>query len=387
VANSLDSQPGAINTGPSDSHLKNALNAKLGAAAVPRLAILPDILTRGGAILPPEHPDYPALFALVVREFTERFLAGDISVARYFTGPPVELPLSVRHLYEPPALQTSSPEEENIKEAKELQQATAPEPDQDIVTETGKISPPEIAEAGSVLQSQPPAPFADLRTEEIPGDPPAPATPHDLSHTATQTPEHLVQPRPANPLLFPPNKRPRTGKIAKLPNELRHLVCQQLYDEVPFSQILNFLGEEGATRITKQNITSWKAGGYRDWLAQEEERLRKEARLNHITRTIRSKGSLDDVALSLALNQLFETLDAFEVKLLKRRLSKNPQMYPVVVQALLSLVKARQSFSTPPLTNLPDKPSPGDPDFILPEAERGISEETLKKITDAIRLY
>src|SRR5438046_36533 len=60
---------------------------------------------------------------------------------------------------------------------------------------------------------------------------------------------------------------------------------------------------------------------------------------------------------------------------------------PVASQALLSLVKARQSLSTPPLTNLPDKPSPGDPDFILPEAERGISEETLKKITDAIRLY
>jgi hypothetical protein len=97
----------------------------LRAAAGPRLAILPDILTRGGAILDPDHPDYPALFALAVGEFTERFLAGDISVARYFKGPPIELPLSVRHLYEPPALQTSSPE--NIKEAKAYSRQPRPD--------------------------------------------------------------------------------------------------------------------------------------------------------------------------------------------------------------------------------------------------------------------
>src|SRR5436189_1943994 len=108
-----------------------------------------------------------------------------------------------------------------------------------------------------------------------------------------------MAPSPA-PLLFPANKRPRTGKVAQLPEELRHLVSQQLYDEVPFTEIINSLADQGHAGFNKPNITAWKLGGYRDWLVQEEHRLRKEARQDHIIRMIRSKGSLDDVALSLA---------------------------------------------------------------------------------------
>jgi hypothetical protein len=190
-----------------------------------------------------------------------------------------------------------------------------------------------------------------------------------------------------NPLLFPPNKRPRTGKVAKLPDELRNSVSQQLYDEVPFAQIIRRLDEQGHPGFNTNNINSWKIGGYRDWLCLEEHRLPQEARQNQIVRTIRSKGSLDDAALSLALNQVFEVLDGFEITLLQNRLSEHPQMYPVVVHALLKLVRARSTFSAHALSHLPVTPSPHDPDYVIPDDERGLTEETLKKITDAIHLF
>ena len=80
-------------------------------------------------------------------------------------------------------------------------------------------------------------------------------------------------------------------------------------------------------------------------------------------------------------------LDAFDVKLLHVRLVEKPQMYPVVVQALLKLVKARKTSKNCAPLNHSVKPSPNDPDFVLPDAERGLTKETLKKITDAIRLF
>jgi hypothetical protein len=79
-------------------------------------------------------------------------------------------------------------------------------------------------------------------------------------------------------------------------------------------------------------------------------------------------------------------LDGFEVKLLQSRLSDNPQMYPTIVQALLKLVKARKSPGLSSLENLNGKPSWDDPDDTLPEAERGLSDETIKKMIAALNL-
>src|SRR5689334_12319340 len=38
-----------------------------------------------------------------------------------------------------------------------------------------------------------------------------------------------------NPMLFLPGKHLRMGKIAQLPDDIRHSLCQQMYDEVPYS--------------------------------------------------------------------------------------------------------------------------------------------------------
>jgi len=73
----------------------------------------------------------------------------------------------------------------------------------------------------------------------------------------------------------------RTGKIARLPREIRDQLNRRLCDGEPGSQLvvwLNSLPESqavlargfGARAISEQNLSEWKQGGYRDWLTRQD---------------------------------------------------------------------------------------------------------------------
>ena len=68
----------------------------------------------------------------------------------------------------------------------------------------------------------------------------------------------------------------RTGKIARLPKDLRDRVNAMLDDGVPYKTILAELDARrdrwppGLTGINKMNLTHWKEGGYQDWRRERE---------------------------------------------------------------------------------------------------------------------
>ncbi len=75
----------------------------------------------------------------------------------------------------------------------------------------------------------------------------------------------------------------RNGKIARLPKAIRDRLNQQIHDGVPGKALvrwLNGLNEVvdilvrhfNSTRVTEQNLSEWKQGGYQDWLKQQERR-------------------------------------------------------------------------------------------------------------------
>ena len=73
----------------------------------------------------------------------------------------------------------------------------------------------------------------------------------------------------------------RTGKIARLPRDIREQLNRKLQDGEPgvrlvewlngLPQVRQTLGEGfGGREISEQNLSEWKAGGYADWLARQE---------------------------------------------------------------------------------------------------------------------
>jgi hypothetical protein len=73
----------------------------------------------------------------------------------------------------------------------------------------------------------------------------------------------------------------RVGKIARLPHAVRNLLNQRLHDGEPGPRLLAWLNalpevqavlaaEFAGRPINAQNLSDWKQGGYRDWVAQQE---------------------------------------------------------------------------------------------------------------------
>ena len=62
----------------------------------------------------------------------------------------------------------------------------------------------------------------------------------------------------------------RTGKIARLPREVREELNLRLERPEPGPQILAWLNGEP---VTKQNLSHWRQGGFRNWLTREDLRL------------------------------------------------------------------------------------------------------------------
>ncbi len=73
----------------------------------------------------------------------------------------------------------------------------------------------------------------------------------------------------------------RTGKIARLPRSVREQLNRRLQDGEPGTRLVKWLNvaaevqsmlaeEFGGRAINEQNLSEWKQGGYRDWLAQQE---------------------------------------------------------------------------------------------------------------------
>src|SRR3954466_5943643 len=56
-------------------------------STVPQFIKTPDVYSRQGELLTPEHPDYPAILAIITRELSERFQNGETTLAHYFASP------------------------------------------------------------------------------------------------------------------------------------------------------------------------------------------------------------------------------------------------------------------------------------------------------------
>lgn len=73
----------------------------------------------------------------------------------------------------------------------------------------------------------------------------------------------------------------RTGKIARLPRDIRNQLNRRLQDGEPGNRLVEWLNslpevrqvlaeDFGGREINEQNFSDWKAGGHQDWLARQE---------------------------------------------------------------------------------------------------------------------
>ena len=123
----------------------------------------------------------------------------------------------------------------------------------------------------------------------------------------------------------------RYGKIARLPRDLRDQLNRRLDDGEPGVQIVNWLNELpevqavlsrnfDGRKINEQNLTEWKAGGYRNWQALQEMLAQtREMAADAVELTRATSGKLSDhlaaILAALVANWDGEPTDEFRTKL------------------------------------------------------------------------
>lgn len=144
----------------------------------------------------------------------------------------------------------------------------------------------------------------------------------------------------------------RTGKIARLPKEMRDVVNTMLRDGATSVAIIKTLEKarlNGATAAdglpieipNEQNVTNWHDGGYNDWLLEQQRlddmRFKREMALEIVRQNEGSK--IHEAALQLASSQLYEVISEFDLASLKELLQEKPEEFSNLVNSLAKLSK------------------------------------------------
>jgi len=137
----------------------------------------------------------------------------------------------------------------------------------------------------------------------------------------------------------PPPPRTRTGKIARLPLDLREEVNEMLRSGDTYQEIALKLAEHGIGDINASNISNWKHGGYVDWLREQQETERSITlpfALERCTRNIQLD-RLQQNALIIATGQLSQIINRFDVQRALDVLHEKPELLPSFISSLTSV--------------------------------------------------
>ena len=150
----------------------------------------------------------------------------------------------------------------------------------------------------------------------------------------TANPQSEIQnPQSSAPALRnPKSRRLRTGKIARLPVDVRDEVSRMLYEGRTHDEIANEINEDNyGQEITRQNIGSWAKGGYQDWLKTHELMASVSLKTElhemfpyHSRKDALELNKVNNFMLAARMNQVLEHLDP---KQLAQLVAADPDLF------------------------------------------------------------
>jgi hypothetical protein len=177
----------------------------------------------------------------------------------------------------------------------------------------------------------------------------------------------------------------RNGKIARLPEEVREMINQNLRAGQSYPAILEQLQALGHPGFKLNNLSGWFQGGYQDWdrARQQAETLKTEREFALQIVKEKGAGTLQAASVELASLQLFKLLSRFDVEALQAELEPSSKQYGELL-AMFSRLMHRtlelQKFKL--LSDQREEELNGGPG----RGERGIPPEKLEYIKSQLRL-
>lgn len=178
----------------------------------------------------------------------------------------------------------------------------------------------------------------------------------------------------------------RTGKVARLPEELRTQVNEFLDDGVDYLHIIGHLNNHGFPGFSPKNLSNWKDGGYQDWLNHRQRMEEVDIKTAYAVELAREadSGKFQQAAVNLSTLQFYELLNQFDPHNLVRAMNEHPERFPSVINSFAKLTREIVGLERFRLFQQ---------DHAKQDAERnpanlgGISDPTILKMLAALRLH
>jgi len=142
--------------------------------------------------------------------------------------------------------------------------------------------------------------------------------------------------------------RTRTGKIARLPSDIREIVNGMLRGGFRYDDIVAHLNDLGHSGITARNISFWKHHGYIDWLNRQHELEAQAVFARSIEHCIRAidVDQVQQSAIAFAADQLRQIVVKFDHRRALDLLHSRPELFPTFVNAIGTLSRSTSQLAT-----------------------------------------
>jgi hypothetical protein len=158
-------------------------------------------------------------------------------------------------------------------------------------------------------------------------------------HLFTFHVSHITHHGMDNPADQPAERR--NGKVARLPKPTRDRINTMIQDGIPYLEIIERLGPEGAA-LNETNLSRWKSGGYMDWLRElhltEALKAKHELAMAIVSNSPEANGSGRAVLQIIAAN-LCEFLAETDPATLRESLLSDADKFTRFVNAMVRLAE------------------------------------------------
>jgi hypothetical protein len=137
----------------------------------------------------------------------------------------------------------------------------------------------------------------------------------------------------------------RKGKVARLPVAIRNKLNEKLLDNVAGPSILSWVNREmgfkGPAAITAQNLSEWRAGGFADWL-ENQDKVDRVKQLSELAFRLAQTGgnTITESAAAIAGGQVLSILEDFDVETQKALMAEKPGNYLDLLDRIARLQKS-----------------------------------------------
>src|SRR5205809_3207986 len=153
-----------------------------------------------------------------------------------------------------------------------------------------------------------------------------------------------LKPKIVNP---PVTLSSRNGKIARLPLDIRENVNSMLRNNFRHATIVQKLAELGYPGISVNSISTWKHGGYIDWLLEtqhQEKRLALPSALERCHAAV-AGARLQQNAIVCAATALTEIMNQFDFSSAVALLRRRPELFPSFVHSIAALGRSSSELA------------------------------------------